>query len=39
MAAAFADQGGHSEQSQLIANADDNELFDFINRELGGPSQ
>ncbi|HEX3785272.1 MAG TPA: SDR family NAD(P)-dependent oxidoreductase [Pseudonocardiaceae bacterium] len=39
MAAALADQGGHSEQSQLIANADDNELFDFINRELGGPSQ
>ncbi|WP_431775532.1 type I polyketide synthase [Streptomyces cucumeris] len=39
MAAALADQGAHSEQSQLIANADDNELFDFINRELGGPSQ
>ncbi len=39
MAAALVDQGGHSEQSRLIADADDNELFDFINRELGGPSQ
>jgi acyl carrier protein len=39
MAAALADQGGHSEQSRLIANADDDELFDFINRELGGQSQ
>ena len=39
MAAVLADQGGHSEQGRLIADADDNELFDFINRELGGPSQ
>ena len=39
MAAALADQGGHAEQSRLIANADDDELFDFINRELGGRSQ
>ncbi|MGC7097413.1 type I polyketide synthase [Amycolatopsis lurida] len=36
LAAALADQGGHSEQSQLIVDADDDELFDFINRELGG---
>jgi hypothetical protein len=39
MAAALGDQGGHSKQSRLIANADDDELFDFINRELGGQSQ
>ena len=39
MAAAFADRGGDFEQGRLIANADDDELFDFINRELGGPSQ
>ncbi|WP_231905010.1 MULTISPECIES: type I polyketide synthase [Streptomycetaceae] len=39
MAAALADQGGRSEQSRLIADADDDELFDFINRELGGPGQ
>ena len=36
MAAALADQDGNSE---LIANADDDELFAFINRELGGQSQ
>ncbi|MFJ3025603.1 type I polyketide synthase [Streptomyces tendae] len=39
MAAALADRGGQSEEGRLIANADDNELFDFINRELGGPGQ
>ncbi|WP_228122634.1 type I polyketide synthase [Saccharothrix syringae] len=39
MAAALADQGDHAEHSRLIANADDDELFDFINRELGGSSQ
>nr|WP_248782862.1 SDR family NAD(P)-dependent oxidoreductase [Streptomyces varsoviensis] len=39
LAAALAGQGGQSEQSRLIENADDNELFDFINRELGGPGQ
>ncbi|MEV4048407.1 SDR family NAD(P)-dependent oxidoreductase, partial [Streptomyces sp. NPDC049744] len=39
MAAALADRGGQSEQGRLIENADDNELFDFINRELGGPAQ
>ncbi|MBP2337351.1 acyl transferase domain-containing protein/aryl carrier-like protein [Saccharothrix coeruleofusca] len=36
MAASLTDQSGHSEQSRLIADADDDELFDFINRELGG---
>ena len=39
MAAALGGQGGRSKQSRLIANADDDELFDFINRELGGQSQ
>jgi acyl carrier protein len=39
VAAKFGDRGGQSEQAQLIAAADDDELFDFINRRLGGPNQ
>jgi acyl transferase domain-containing protein/aryl carrier-like protein len=39
VAARFGDPGGQSEQAQLIAAADDDELFDFINRRLGGPNQ
>ncbi|BCJ50480.1 hypothetical protein Asp14428_19550 [Actinoplanes sp. NBRC 14428] len=39
MAAALAGQDGDSAHSGLIANADDDELFDLINRELGGRTQ
>jgi acyl transferase domain-containing protein/acyl carrier protein len=39
LAAMFSDPAGGSAPAELLDSADDGELFDFINRQFGGPDQ